>query len=63
MNAGAWRSLNVSASPLGGRVADPNRADGPATEYVSPSGKFVVVDNATKQVLQVSGPGFLPNHP
>jgi hypothetical protein len=36
---------------------------GAATEYVASStGKFVVVDNATKQVLQVSGPGFLPNH-
>lgn len=36
---------------------------GGATEYVSPStGKFVVVDNATKRVLQVSGPGHLPNH-
>ncbi len=36
---------------------------GAATEYVNPaSGKFVVVDNATKQVLQVSGPGFSPNH-
>ncbi len=35
---------------------------GAATEYVSASGKFVVVDNATKQVIQVSGPGFLPNH-
>jgi len=36
---------------------------GPATEFVNPAnGRFVVVDNATKQVLQVSGPGFLPNH-
>ena len=35
---------------------------GAATEFVSASGKFVVVDNATKQVIQVSGPGFLPNH-
>jgi RHS repeat-associated protein len=36
---------------------------GAATEYVNPaSGKFVVVDSATKQVLQVSGPGFSPNH-
>ena len=36
---------------------------GGATEYVNPvSGKFVVVDDATKQVLQVSGPGHLPNH-
>jgi Colicin E5 ribonuclease domain len=35
---------------------------GAATEYVSASGKFVVVDNATRQVIQVSDPGFLPNH-
>jgi RHS repeat-associated protein len=36
---------------------------GAATEYVNPAtGKFVVVDNATKQVIQVSGPGFRPNH-
>jgi RHS repeat-associated protein len=35
---------------------------GAATEYVGASGKFVVVDNATRQVIQVSGPGFLPNH-
>jgi hypothetical protein len=36
---------------------------GGATEYVNPTtGKFVVVDDATKQVLQVSGPGHLPNH-
>jgi RHS repeat-associated protein len=36
---------------------------GTATEFVNPAnGKFVVVDNATKQVLQVSGPGFKPNH-
>ena len=36
---------------------------GPATEYVSASGRFLVVDNTTKQVIQVSGPGFLPNRP
>ena len=36
---------------------------GPATEYVSPStGRFVVVDNATKQVIQVSDTGFKPNY-
>ena len=36
---------------------------GAATEYVSSAtGKFVVVDNATKEVLQVSKSGFLPNH-
>jgi hypothetical protein len=26
------------------------------------NGKFVVIDDATNQVLQVSGPGFSPNH-
>jgi RHS repeat-associated protein len=49
----------------GGKVFNVvNKATGgPATEFVSPStGRFVVVDGATKQVLQVSGPGFLPNH-
>jgi len=36
---------------------------GAATEYVnSATGKFVVVDNATKQVLQVFKAGFRPNH-
>jgi Colicin E5 ribonuclease domain len=36
---------------------------GAATEYVSPStGRFVVVDNATKQVIQVSDSGFKPNY-
>jgi RHS repeat-associated protein len=36
---------------------------GAATEFVSQStGKFVVVDNTTKQVIQVSGPGFKPNY-
>jgi RHS repeat-associated protein len=34
-----------------------------ATEYVSSStGRFVVVDNSTKAVIQVSRTGFLPNH-
>ena len=36
---------------------------GAATEYVdAATGRFVVVDNATKQVLQVSGSGHLPNY-
>jgi len=35
----------------------------PATEYVNPSnGEFVVVDNTTEQVIQVSGLGQLPNY-
>lgn len=42
----------------------PNKiTGGQATEYINPvNGKFVVVDNATKQVIQVSGPGFKPNY-
>lgn len=36
---------------------------GAATEFVNPStGRFVVVDNTTNQVLQISGPGFQPNY-
>jgi len=36
---------------------------GPATEFVSRStGKFVVIDNTTKQVIQVSRAGYLPNY-
>ena len=36
---------------------------GAATEYVSQStGRFVVIDNTTKQIIQVSGPGFRPNY-
>jgi Colicin E5 ribonuclease domain len=36
---------------------------GTGTEYVSSStGRFVVVDNTTKAVIQVSRRGFLPNH-
>jgi RHS repeat-associated protein len=36
---------------------------GAATEYVNQStGRFVVVDNTTKQIIQVSGPGFRPNY-
>ncbi len=52
------------APPLAPLLPPLNKATGgPATEYVnSATGKFVVVDNTTKQVLQVSGPGFLPNH-
>jgi RHS repeat-associated protein len=41
-----------------------NKATGGGViEYVNPTnGKFVVIDKATNQVLQVSGPGFGPNH-
>jgi hypothetical protein len=33
-----------------------------ATEYIGSNGKFIVVDNASKQVVQVSGDDFRPNH-
>jgi hypothetical protein len=55
----------VQEAQEGGKVYNVvNKATGgPATEFVSPStGDFVVVDNATKQILQVSKLGFLPNH-
>jgi len=35
---------------------------GTVTEFVNSSGKFVVVDNSSGQVLQVSRTGMLPNH-
>jgi RHS repeat-associated protein len=60
-----WTKQEILDTVQNGKAYDvPNKATGgPATEYVNPStGKFVVVDSATKQVIQVSGPGFLPNH-
>jgi hypothetical protein len=40
-----------------------NYTGGTATEYVNPStGKFVVVDDATKKVIQESGRDFQPNY-
>jgi murein L,D-transpeptidase YafK len=40
-----------------------NATRGAATEFVSrATGKFIVVDNTTGQVLQVSGAGYLPNY-
>jgi hypothetical protein len=36
---------------------------GAATEYVSRStSRFVVIDNTTKQIIQVFGSGFRPNY-
>jgi len=48
----------------GDAYAVTNKATGvPATEYVSRStGKFVVIDNNTGQVLQVSRGDMAPNH-
>jgi RHS repeat-associated protein len=39
-----------------------NYTGGAATEYVGADGKFVVVNNASGNVIQVSGPGFRPNY-
>jgi RHS repeat-associated protein len=52
------------AREAGSTYSVTNKATGgPATEFVSPSsGRFVVVDDTTRQVLQVSGPGFRPNY-
>lgn len=60
-----WTKQEILDTIQNGKAYDViNKATGgPATEYVNPAtGKFVVVDNTTKQVLQVSGPGFRPNH-
>jgi RHS repeat-associated protein len=59
-----WNKQEIIDTVRNGKAFDVvNKATGgPATEYVSSSGKFVVVDNSTKQVIQVSGPGFSPNH-
>ena len=64
MTTRGWTKQEILDTVKGGKVfAVVNKATGgPATEYVATSGKFVVVDDATKQVIQVSGPGFLPNH-
>ena len=60
-----WTTQDIVDTVANGKAYNViNKATGgPATEYVSASGRFVVVDNTTKQVIQVSGPGFLPNRP
>jgi RHS repeat-associated protein len=46
------------------QVPDKTAGFTPATQYVDPAtGKFIVVNNATGNVVQVSGPGFRPNPP
>ncbi len=60
-----WTKQDIWDTIQNGKAYDAvNKATGgPATEYVNPStGKFVVVDEATRQVLQVSRGGFSPNH-
>lgn len=64
MGTRGWTTQEILDTVKGGKAFDVvNKATGgPATEYVSSSGKFVVVDNATKQVIQVSKPGYSPNY-
>jgi RHS repeat-associated protein len=60
-----WTADEITQTVENGTAyAVKNKATGGgATEFINPAnGKFVVVDNATRQVLQVSGPGFSPNH-
>jgi RHS repeat-associated protein len=59
-----WNKQEIIDTVRNGKACDVvNKATGgAATEYVSSSGKFVVVDNSTRQVIQVSGPGFSPNN-
>lgn len=46
------------------QVPDKTAGFTPATQYVDPAtGKFIVVNNETGRVIQVSGPGFRPNPP
>ena len=65
MGTRGWTAQEITETVENGTAhAVTNKATGgAATEFVNPAnGKFVVVDNATKQVIQVSGPGFSPNH-
>jgi len=60
-----WTAQEIAETVEQGvaHAAENKATGGAATEFVNPSnGKFVVVDNATKQVLQVSGEGHLPNY-
>jgi RHS repeat-associated protein len=66
MASRGWTAQEIVETVQGGKTSTVlNKATGgTATQYVNAAtGKFVVVDNATKQVIQVSGPGFLPNPP
>jgi len=65
MGTRGWTKDEISGTVRNGVPHDvTNKATGgPAVEYVNPAnGKFVVIDKTTNQVLQVSGPGFSPNH-
>lgn len=65
MASRGWTKDEIMETVKSGVAHDvTNKATGgPAVEYVNPAnGKFVVIDKSTNHVLQVSGPGFLPNH-
>jgi len=65
MASRGWTTEEIVETVQNGRAYGVvNKATGgAATEYVNAAtGKFVVVDNATNQVIQVSRSGMLPNH-
>lgn len=65
MGTRGWTADEITQTVENGTAhAVTNKATGgAATEFINPANrKFVVVDNATRQVIQVSGPGFSPNH-
>jgi membrane carboxypeptidase/penicillin-binding protein len=65
MNSRGWTKQEILDTVREGDAYPvTNKATGgPATEYVSRStGKFVVIDNNTGQVIQVSKAGYAPNH-
>jgi hypothetical protein len=60
--ARGWTEVEITEAITNGvrftAVNNVNKANG-ATRYVHPTtGKSVVVDNVTKELLQVGGPGF-----
>src|SRR5208337_713998 len=55
---------NAYRNGVPSQVVDRTAGFTPATQYLDPAtGKFVVVNNQTGNVIQVSGAGFLPNPP
>jgi hypothetical protein len=65
MAQGGWTDQGIlNMVENGNQYRVPNlKTGGPATEYYSPlSKKFVVIDNTTREIIQVSRPGMLPNH-
>jgi hypothetical protein len=65
MASRGWTKQEILDSIQNGKTYDVinKAAGGLATEYVNPAtGKFVVADNNTRQFIQVSKLGHLPNY-